>query len=74
MDMPELCPLRGMQQRHRPDEAVGRWSIGDEVAGPAGGIVVDLQDDAVVVARRNASGRLMELIFVGEAIKALRPA
>jgi hypothetical protein len=50
------------------------WSIGDEVAVPAGGIVVDVEDDAVIVARRNASGRYMEMVFVGEAIRALRPA
>ena len=76
MDMPEVPRLRGIHQRPGccGDAVICHWSIGDEVVCPAGGIVVDLQDDAVVVARRNDSGRLMELIFVGEAIRALRPA
>jgi hypothetical protein len=76
MDMPEVPHLRGIHQRSGccGDEVIGHWSIGDAVVCPASGIVVDIEDDAVIVARRNASGRYMEIVFVGEAIRALRRA
>ncbi len=49
-------------------------AIGDRVVGPSPGIVVDIDEDVVVVARRNAQGRCMELVFVGDAVKTLRTA
>jgi len=51
-----------------------RLAIGDRVRGLTDGIVVDLESDAVVVARRNARGRCMEIAFVGDAARMLRPA
>lgn len=51
----------------------GNLTIGDRISG-FGGLVVDVDEDSVVVARRNAQGRYMELVFVGEAIGALRRA
>lgn len=51
----------------------GNLVIGDRVSG-FGGLVVDADEDSVVVARRNAEGRCMELVFVGEAMRALRRA
>jgi hypothetical protein len=53
---------------------VPKLAIGDRVLEPSHGIIVDIDEDAVVVARRNASGRCMELVFVGDAVKALRAA
>ena len=47
-------------------------SVGDRIRAPGKGIVVDIDENAVVVARRNAQGRCMEVIFVGEAAKTLR--
>ena len=49
-------------------------AIGDRVCGFSEGLVVGIDEDAVVVARRNANGRRMELVFVGDAVKALRSA
>ena len=51
-----------------------RFAIGDRVRGPGKGIVVDIDEDAVVVARRNASGRCTEIVFVGDAARMLRSA
>ncbi len=49
------------------------FAIGDRVCGLSSGLVVSVDEDAVVVARRNAKGRCMELVFVGDAIRTLRP-
>ena len=51
-----------------------KLNIGDRVQDFDDGIVVDIDEDAVVVARRNAEGRCMELVFVGEAAGMLHKA
>ena len=50
-----------------------QFAIGDRVCGLSKGLVVGIDDDAVVVARRNAKGRCMELVFVGATTRMLRP-
>lgn len=47
-------------------------AIGDRIRGFNNGMVVSIDADAVVVASRNAKGRCMELVFVGDAARMLR--
>ena len=65
--------LHGLQSRLENGQAP-RFAIGERVRGLDGGIVVDIDEDAVVVARRNAAGRCTEIVFVGDAARMLRSA
>ena len=47
-------------------------AIGDRIPEFGGGIVVDFDEDAVVVARCNAKGLCMALIFVGDTKLSFR--
>ena len=49
-----------------------QFAIGDRVCGMSSGLVVGIDDDAIVVARRNAKGRCMEVVFVGATAKTLQ--
>lgn len=75
MDTPEFVRAAGFRLARGANGHALKdyWAIGNRVSGVMNGLVVDIDEDAVVVARRNAKGRCMELVFVGEAIRALRP-
>ena len=71
---PVLSPAFERLPAQPDDLSMPHFSIGDRIRGPVRGIVVDLEKDAVVVARRNAQGRCMEIVFVGDSAKTLRTA
>jgi hypothetical protein len=54
------------------DAHAPKLAVGDRIRGPSYGIIVDMDTDSVVVARRSETGRCMEVVFVGAAAKTLR--
>lgn len=68
MNLPGLGRLRLVVDKRQTPNLV----IGDRICGFNNGLIVSIDEDAVVVASRNAEGRCMELVFVGDAARLLR--